>query len=137
MEPYIAIIPVGALPEKLLDGFHSKSCLCVTRIRTFVRAIAPRLKRTSYGRQAIENAACSKRRAAEDSDALKWYPNGTSFGFRRTSTQVANKMGSRMIAIADKVQGQIGGNTAHPSNRRIVNAAGTRLRRRLSRIFHR
>ena len=42
-----------------------------------------------------------------------------------------------MIPITDKVQNQGGGKTVQPSSNSSVNAAGTRLRRRLSKIFHR
>ena len=41
-----------------------------------------------------------------------------------------------MIPISDKVQNQTGDKTAHPSSNSSVNATGTRLRRRLSKIFH-
>ena len=42
-----------------------------------------------------------------------------------------------MIPSTDKVQNQADGNTVQPSSNRSVKAAGTRLRRRLSKIFHR
>src|SRR2546425_8525661 len=107
MDRHVATMLCWSSPPGLLDGFHSKSRLCVTCIRKFVRAIAPRLKRASYGRQAIENAACSKRSAAERADPVRCCPNRTSGGFRKISTQAANKMGARMVAITETVQGQI------------------------------
>jgi hypothetical protein len=42
-----------------------------------------------------------------------------------------------MIPITDKVQNQGEGITVQPKRRRSVNAKGERLRRRLSKIFHR
>ena len=41
-----------------------------------------------------------------------------------------------MIPITARVQNQAGDKTVQPSSNSSVNAAGTRLRRRLSRIFH-
>ena len=41
-----------------------------------------------------------------------------------------------MIASTDRVQNQAADKTVQPSSKRSVNAAGTRLRRRLSNIFH-
>ena len=42
-----------------------------------------------------------------------------------------------MIAITDEVQNQADDSTVQPATRSSVNAAGARLRRRLSRIFQR
>ena len=42
-----------------------------------------------------------------------------------------------MIPITDKVQNHADGKTVQPSSNSSVNAADTRLRRRLSKIFHR
>ncbi len=42
-----------------------------------------------------------------------------------------------MIPITAKVQNQADDKTVQPSSNRSVNAAGTRLRRRLSKIFQR
>ena len=42
-----------------------------------------------------------------------------------------------MIPITDKVHNQNGDKTVQPSSNSSVNADGTRLRRRLSKIFHR
>ncbi len=42
-----------------------------------------------------------------------------------------------MIPITAKVQNQGGDKTVQPSSNSSVNAEGTRLRRRLSKIFHR
>ncbi len=42
-----------------------------------------------------------------------------------------------MIPITDKVHNQNGDKTVQPSSNRRVNADGTRLRRRLSKSFHR
>ncbi len=41
-----------------------------------------------------------------------------------------------MIPSTDRVQNQADGKTVQPESKRSVNAAGTRLRRRLSNIFH-
>ncbi len=41
-----------------------------------------------------------------------------------------------MIPSTDRVQNQADGKTVQPSSKRSVNAAGARLRRRLSNIFH-
>ena len=48
----------------------------------------------------------------------------------------ANKGGIRMMPITDKVQNQADGSTVQPSSNSNVKAADTRLRRRLSKIFH-
>ena len=42
-----------------------------------------------------------------------------------------------MMAITDKVQNQADGRTVQPRSNRSVKAADTRLRRKLSKIFHR
>ena len=42
-----------------------------------------------------------------------------------------------MIAITDKVQNQAGDKAVQPSSNSSIIAAGTRLRRRLSKIFQR
>ena len=42
-----------------------------------------------------------------------------------------------MVPITAKVQNQAGDKTVQPSSNSRVNAGGTRLRRRLSKIFHR
>jgi hypothetical protein len=42
-----------------------------------------------------------------------------------------------MIPITHKVQNQADDKTVQPRSNRIVNAADTRLRRKLSKIFHR
>ncbi len=46
------------------------------------------------------------------------------------------KEGNKMITTAESVQNQDMGNTVQPNIIRRVNAAGVRLRRRLSNIFH-
>ena len=42
-----------------------------------------------------------------------------------------------MIPITVKYQNQVGDNTVQPARNKSVNAVGTRLRRRLSKSFHR
>ena len=44
--------------------------------------------------------------------------------------------GIRMIPITDKTQNPGDGKTVQPSSNSTTNAGGTRLRRRLSKIFH-
>ena len=60
-----------------------------------------------------------------------------SRGLRTTSTSVANSTGSRSNSSTNRVQKPVGsGATSQPPSNSSNRAGGTRLRRRLSKIFH-
>jgi hypothetical protein len=68
---------------------------------------------------------------------VRCWPRRTSLGFWNTSSREANKGGIRMMLITAKVQNQADDKTVQPRSNRSVKAADTRLRRKLSKIFHR
>jgi hypothetical protein len=96
------------------------------------------LKNASYGRHATVNAACARCRPARSAPARRGADSGAHRpAFEAHPGSEAIQEGIRMMPITDRVQNQADDKTVQPSSNSSVNAAGTRLRRRLSKIFHR
>ena len=75
--------------------------------------------------------------AAERPDSVRCCTSSTSFGLRTTSTSDATTGAERKVRAPRASRTRAGAAKSSPSSNSRVAAIGTRLRRRLSRIFQR
>ena len=129
-------------PDRLLclcslDAFHSRSRRCEKSIRQIARRIASRLKKASYGMQANVNSPWAKCRPKACTTSGRCCVGATSSGFWNRSRRALKKMGTNTVPRIARVHAQAGDNRSQLNSNRRTSAAGARLRRRLSTIFHR
>jgi hypothetical protein len=118
------------------DGFHSSRRWCVNRTRKDVRRTASRLKNSSWGRQVTVSAVCANCRPADCTATATCWRMGMSLGLRNRF-RLAVMTGTRnKIARIARVQAPNDGISVQPSENNTTRPVGTRLRRKLSRIFH-
>ena len=120
-----------------LEVCHSSRCRWLAPMRHNVRTIASRLYCTSCGSHA--NASAMRTRCCQPvrMPARRCWPSCTSRGFCTRSSSAASKGGTSTMASTAMVHDSAGVIHSQPTSNSTSKDAGTRLRRRLSRIFQR
>ncbi len=116
-------------------GLHSSSPRRAMSMRQTVRSTAPRLTTASCGRQAILIADCVRPPPVARTTADACRPRASSRGLRNNATRPFRSVGMATRPTRARVQPQARGATCQPTSGSTTSAVGTRLRRRLSKIF--
>src|SRR5579864_8305553 len=127
-----------ALRVASLDVFHSSSFRFVQNVRTSVRTIASRLMYASYGRKVSVNRNCAPCLPSATVVKRRCVLSGRSVGLQQKSTSTDSKGTAPTTASTKRVAATPSGgpvNTQQLSSSANI-ATGTRLLRRLSKIFH-
>ncbi len=128
--------PIERSGSSPADGFHSSSRRCVTSIRhACARSRRGRRTPRTAGRRARAAPGTAWRRATR-AIAARCCRSGSSSGLRSRSEMHAHAARQQQDPDDDQRPQPRGGSTVHPSSSSSVSAAGTRLRRRLSKSFH-
>ena len=128
---------VRALRATSPEVTHSSKCRRVMNTRQSVRPIAVRLRNASFGRNAKVSPIWPSVRFDDASIPRKCIRHGNCSGLRRSSTTSESKPGSAMMARSMHVANKPSrGTSSQLAKKKAMSAIGTRLRRRLSKIFH-
>ena len=105
-------------------------------MRHVVRSTASVLTNASCGRQTSASSAWVNRTTAERSVMAMCSRNTLSGGLRNNCCRIPRNAGETRTPTTTRVQSRGEGRVSHPASNSSSSATGTRLRRRLSAIFH-
>src|SRR5437762_2788611 len=128
---------VRALRATSPEVTHSSKYRRVINTRQSVRPIAVRLRKASFGRNAKVSPIWLRVRFADANIPRKCIRHGNCSGLRRNSTTSESKPGRATMASSPPVANKPSrGAISQLERKKSTSANGTRLRRRLSEIFH-